>query len=67
MGNVVDIVRTSTTLPRVYKHKVSQEDVRLGRRPQLPKLEELENLVAGIHGRTSFLPLLFTLQGEIGH
>ena len=39
---------------RMYKNKVSQEVVRLERRPQGAKFEELRDLVSGARGRVRF-------------
>jgi len=53
--DTVHIFRTLRNTARVYKNKVSQEVVRLERRPQGAKFEELRDLVSGARGRVSFL------------
>ena len=52
--DTVHIFRTLRNTARVYKNKVSQEVVRLERRPQGAKFEELRDLVSGARGRVSF-------------
>ena len=52
------IFRTLRNAARVYKNKVSQEVVRLERRPQGAKFEELRELVSGARGRVSFSSFL---------
>lgn len=52
------IFRTLRNTARVYKNKVSQEVVRLERRPQGAKFEEIRDLVSGARGRVS-LPCFF--------
>jgi len=49
----VHIFRSLSNTARVYKSKVSQEVVRLERRPQGAKFEELRDLVSGARGRVS--------------
>lgn len=49
--DTVHIFRTLRNTARVYKNKVSQEVVRLERRPQGAKFEELRELVSGARGR----------------
>jgi len=49
--DTVHIFRTLNNTARVYKNKVSQEVVRLERRPQGAKFEELRDLVSGARGR----------------
>jgi len=49
--DTVHIFRTLRNTARVYKNKVSQEVVRLERRPQGAKFEELKELVSGARGR----------------
>ena len=51
--DTVHIFRTLVNTARVYKNKVSQEVVRLERRPQGAKFEELGDLVSGARGRVS--------------
>ena len=53
--DTVHIFRTLRNTARVYKNKVSQEVVRLERRPQGAKFEELRDLVSGARGRVRFL------------
>ena len=53
MKDTVHIFRTLRNTARVYKNKVSQEVVRLERRPQGAKFEELRDLVSGARGRVS--------------
>ena len=55
MKDTVHIFRTLRNTARVYKNKVSQEVVRLERRPQGAKFEELRDLVSGARGRVSRL------------
>ena len=51
--DTVHIFRTLRNTARVYKNKVSQEVVRLERRPQGAKFEELRDFVSGARGRVS--------------
>jgi len=52
--DTVHIFRTLRNTARVYKNKVSQEVVRLERRPQGAKFEELRDLVSGARGRVVY-------------
>jgi len=55
----VHIFRSLRNTARVYKNKVSEEVLRLERRPQGAKFEELRDLVSGVRGRVSlFLPFV---------
>ena len=56
--DTVHIFRTLRNTARVYKNKVSQEVVRLERRPQGAKFEELRDLVSGVRGRVSLFRFL---------
>ena len=47
------IFRSLRNTARVYKNKVSEEVLRLERRPQGAKFEELRDLVSGARGRVS--------------
>ena len=59
LKDTVHIFRTLRNTARVYKNKVSQEVVRLERRPQGAKFEEIRELVSGARGRVSFFPTFF--------
>jgi len=64
----VHIFRTLRNTARVYRNKVSEEVVRLERRPQGAKFEELRDLVSGARGRVSCLsPFLVPSQSEIAY
>jgi len=52
--DTVHIFRSLRNTARVYKNKVSQEVVRLERRPQGAKFEELRDLVSGARGRVVY-------------
>lgn len=52
--DTVHIFRTLNNTARVFKNKVSQEVVRLERRPQGAKFEELRDLVSGARGRVVY-------------
>ena len=63
--DTVHIFRTLRNTARVFKNKVSQEVVRLERRPEGAKFEELKDLVSGARGRVSLsLPHLALPQHE---
>ena len=57
--DTVHIFRTLRNTARVYKNKVSEEVVRLERRPQGAKFEEIKDLVSGARGRVSLFSLLW--------
>ena len=68
MKDTVHIFRTLRNTARVYRNKVSEEVVRLERRPQGAKFEELRDLVSGARGRVSRLsPFLVPSQSEIAY
>lgn len=52
--DTVHIFRTLRNTARVFKNKVSQEVVRLERRPEGAKFEELRDLVSGARGRVVY-------------
>nr|AOR51697.1 2-nitropropane dioxygenase [Phaffia rhodozyma] len=52
--DTVHIFRTLGNTARVFKNAVSKEVVRLERRPQGAKFEELRDLVSGARGRTVY-------------
>jgi len=52
--DTVHIFRTLNNTARVFKNKVSTEVVRLERRPQGAKFEELRDLVSGQRGRVVY-------------
>jgi len=52
--DTVHIFRSLRNTARVYKNQVSQEVVRLERRPQGAKFEELRDLVSGTRGRVVY-------------
>lgn len=49
--DTVHIFRTLHNTARVYKNKISQEVVRIERRPGGAKFEDVRNLVSGARGR----------------
>lgn len=51
--DTIHIFRTLNNTARVYKNKVAQEVVRLERRPQGAKFEDVRDLVSGARGRVS--------------
>jgi len=52
--DTVHIFRSLSNTARVFKNKVSQEVVRLERRPQGAKFEEIRDLVSGARGRVVY-------------
>lgn len=52
--DTVHIFRTLRNTARVFKNRVSQEVVRLERRPEGAKFEELRDLVSGARGRVVY-------------
>ena len=64
------IFRSLGNTARVYKSKVSEEVVRLERRPQGAKFEEIRDLVSGVRGRVSlsfpFVSSWFLIFGYAG-